>query len=181
MKKYQIIYADPPWEYGSITKLGNARNYYKTMKCSELMELNVKDISDDNCLLFMWIVSQKLEACIWLAKEWGFDYVNVGFVWHKPNRTLCGYYTMNQTELCLIFKRGKIPQPRGRRNIREFLSEKATKHSRKPDEIRKRIELMFPEQNKIELFARQKTDGWDVWGNEVESDLSLERVRKGKV
>jgi len=177
MKKYQIIYADPPWEYGSKTKLGNARDYYPTMTCSELMSLPVKHISDDNCLLFMWIVSQQLPACMWLAKEWGFDYVNIGFVWHKPNRTLCGYYTMNQTELCLIFKKGKIPQPRGARNIREFISQKATKHSKKPNEIRDRIEKMFPTQTKIELFARQKAEGWDVWGNEVESNINLIKTK----
>ena len=167
-KKYQILYCDCPWEFGTITKLGNARNYYKTMKFVELAELNVKQIADDNCLLFMWIVSQKLENCIWLAREWGFKYVNVGFVWHKPNRTLCGYYTMNQTELCLIFKKGKIPMPRGARNVREFLSENATRHSEKPQEVRRRIGLMFPTQDKIELFARKKVSGWDAIGFDID-------------
>jgi len=173
MKKYQIIYADPPWEYGSITKLGNSRNYYKTMTFPQLVELPVKNILANDCLMFMWVVSQQLENCIWLAKEWGFKYSGVAFVWHKPNRTLCGYYTMAQTELCLVFKKGKIPQPRGSRNQVQFLSEKATRHSKKPDEIRNRIAKMFPTQKKIELFARQKTEGWDVWGNEVESDIEL--------
>jgi len=171
MKKYQIIYADPPWEFGSVTKLGNARDYYKTMTFAELSRLELP--SDKNCLLFMWVVGNKMEECMRVAKEWGFKYVNIGFVWHKPNRTLCGYYTMNQTELCLIFKKGKIPMPRGNRNEVEFLSEKASIHSRKPDELRERIVRMFPIQDKIELFAREKFDGWDVWGNEVESDIEL--------
>jgi len=78
-----------------------------------------------------------------------------------------GSYTMSECEICLIGKKGKIPQPRGARNIRQFLSEKKTRHSAKPVEIRNRIEQMFPTQDKIELFARNKTDGWDVWGNEV--------------
>jgi len=173
MKKYQIIYADPPWEYGSITKLGNARDYYKTMKFTELVELNIGKIADDSCLLFMWVVNQQLKNCVWLAEEWGFKYVSTGFVWHKPNKKLCGYYTMAQTEQCLIFKKGKIPTPRGARNIEQFLSEKSTTHSKKPDEIRNRIMKMFPTQSRIELFARQKTKGWDVWGNEVESDIKL--------
>ena len=164
-KKYQIIYADPPWEFGSFTKLGNARNYYKTLTFGELSKLKLP--SEENCLLFMWIVNSKMVSCIRIAENWGFKYVNVGFVWYKPNRTLCGYYTMNQTELCLIFKRGKIPLPRGSRNQREFVCENATKHSRKPDEVRNRIMKMFPNQSKIELFAREKTEGWDVWGNEV--------------
>ena len=172
--KYQIIYADPPWEYGSITKLGNARNYYKTMKFVELAELDVKSIANNDCLLYMWVVNQKLEKCIWLAKQWGFKYVSVGFVWHKPNRTLCGYYTMAQTEQCLIFKKGKIPQPRGARNIQQFISEKATKHSKKPDEVRNRIETMFPTQKKIELFAREKTKGWTSIGYDLDGrDIKL--------
>ena len=177
MKKYQIIYADPPWEYGAITKLGNARNYYKTMRFIELYNLSLKDIVDENALLFMWAISQKLTDCITVAENWGFKYAGVAFVWHKPNRTLCGYYTMAQTELCLLFKKGKIPTPRGSRNQVQFLSEKATKHSKKPDEIRSRINKMFPTQNKIELFAREKTKGWDSWGNEIESDINLIKQR----
>ena len=172
--KYKIILADPPWEYGSITKLGNARNYYKTMKFVELAELDVKSIASDDCLLYMWVVNQKLNDCILVAEKWGFKYVSVGFVWHKPNRTLCGYYTMAQTEQCLIFKKGKIPQPRGARNIQQFISEKATKHSKKPDEVRTRIEMMFPIQNKIELFAREKTGGWTSIGYDLDGrDIKL--------
>lgn len=164
-KKYQIIYCDPPWEFGSITKLGNARNYYKTLTFKELSKLKLP--FDKNCLLFMWIVNSRMASCIQVARDWGFKYVNVGFVWYKPNRTLCGYYTMNQTELCLIFKRGKIPLPRGSRNQAEFLCERATKHSVKPDEIRDRIMRMFPSQSKIELFARKKVENWDAWGDQL--------------
>ena len=67
----------------------------------------------------------------------------------------------------MVFKRGRIPQPRGARNIRQFISEKRTKHSKKPNEVRHRIEQMFPTQRKIELFAREFADGWDVWGLDV--------------
>ena len=166
MKKYQIIYCDCPWEYGSITKLGNARNYYETISFTELYRIIIP--ADKNCLLFLWVVNQRLTDCILVAEKWGFKYVGVAFVWHKPNRTLCGYYTMAQTEQCLIFRKGKIPQPRGSRNERQFLSEKATKHSRKPKEIRNRITRMFPTQNKIELFAREKTEGWDTLGFDID-------------
>ena len=176
MKKYQIIYADPPWEYGSVTKLGNARDFYKTLTFNQLKELEIP--SDDNCLLFMWVVSQKMDKCIEVAKSWGFKYSGVAFVWHKPNSTLCGYYTMAQTELCLLFKKGKIPQPRGSRNERQFLTEKRTKHSKKPNEIRDRIQKMFPIQDKLELFARQKHEGWDAFGDEIESDVVLKRKNK---
>ena len=74
---------------------------------------------------------------------------------------------MSQVEICLIGKRGKIPQPRGARNIRQYLEHPREKHSKKPDQVRTRIEEMFPTQNRIELFARQKAQGWDAWGNEI--------------
>jgi N6-adenosine-specific RNA methylase IME4 len=75
---------------------------------------------------------------------------------------------MSQTEFVLAATRGNIPKPRGARNVRQFLSERRTKHSRKPKEVRDRIEAMFPTQRKIELFARERVPGWDAWGNEVE-------------
>ena len=80
---------------------------------------------------------------------------------------------MSQCELCLIGKKGKIPSPRGARNIRQFVSEERQSHSSKPNEVRNRIELMFPTQTKLEMFARSTTDGWDVFGNEVEGSISL--------
>ncbi|MBE8191644.1 MAG: transcriptional regulator, partial [Alphaproteobacteria bacterium] len=82
----------------------------------------------------------------------------------KPNP---GFYTMSENELCLVFKMGKIPNPRGARNIRQTINEPRSIHSRKPEAVRKGIEDMFPDQKKIELFARKKTKGWRCWGNEL--------------
>jgi N6-adenosine-specific RNA methylase IME4 len=81
---------------------------------------------------------------------------------------------MSQMELCLIGKRGKIPQPRGSRNVRQLVTSLRGRHSEKPDEVRKRIEEMFPHQNKIELFARQAPRGWDIWGDEVTPTLVVD-------
>ena len=78
-----------------------------------------------------------------------------------------GFYTMSQCELCLVFKRGKIPTPRGKRNVRQLVSAKRGPHSVKPDEVRLRIEAMFPSQRKIELFARKGVAGWEPWGLET--------------
>ena len=130
---------------------------------------------DEDCLLFMWATSPHLDQAIELLKAWGFSWATVGFVWDKQ-KVNPGFYTMSQVELCLIGKRGKIPKPRGARNIRQLVSEMRGKHSAKPAEVRKRIEEMFPEQNKIELFAREAPEGWDVHGNEVESDIVLEQA-----
>lgn len=186
-KKYQIIYADPPWEYNNGRCLtpksllsGETQHPYQYMSLEQLCMLSVPKITDKNCLLFIWTTGPKLNVAFNVIESWGFSYSTIAFVWEKEE-TNPGYYTLSSTELCLIGKKGAIPQPRGLRNIRQFLSEKRRKHSQKPSTIRKRIDLMFPTQNKIELFARKETllfdaecfDGWDVWGNEVESDIEL--------
>ena len=177
---FEIIYADPCWNYAGRSQHGNvqanasALDHYNTMTTEYLKRLSVPSICARNCLLFMWTSSPHLEQALSLMKAWGFDYKTIAFVWYKE-KTNPGYYTMSQCEICLVGKKkgGKIPGPRGARNVRQFLSEMRGEHSAKPAEIRKRIEQMFPEQKKIELFARQKMEGWDVWGNEVESTVEL--------
>lgn len=179
MKKYQIIYADPAWQYKSKECLakksilnGKLNSHYPTMDIKDIKNLPVGEVADENCLLFLWVVSPMLDDCIDVLKSWGFKYSTIGFVWYKQ-KTNPGSYTMSECEICLIGKKGNIPSPRGLRNIRQFLSEQKTKHSSKPQEIRNRIYKMFPTQNKVELFAREKVEGWDSWGNEVESDINL--------
>lgn len=187
-KRYQIIYADPAWEYDTKECLaktsildGEDNKHYSTLTMAELKKLNVQSISDTNCLLFIWVVSPMLDEGIEVLKSWGFKYATIAFVWHKQ-KVNPGHYTMSECEICLVGKRGSIPTPRGKRNIRQFLSMGRGKHSEKPPEIRKRIEAMFPTQDKVELFARSRGgfwsmdeyEGWDVWGNQVERSIKLE-------
>jgi N6-adenosine-specific RNA methylase IME4 len=105
-------------------------------------------------------------------RAWGFSWATVAFAWDKQ-KVNPGFYTMSQVELCLVGKTGKIPQPRGLRNVRQFVSELRGEHSAKPNEVRSRIEAMFPTQAKIELFARNSSPGWSSWGNEVESNIEI--------
>lgn len=173
-EKYAIIYADPPWDYKGQTQhngkggksTGGAIKHYDTLTVADMKKWDFASMCEDDCLLFMWSSSPHLDQAIELGKAWGFKWATIGFVWDKQ-KVNPGFYTMSQCEICLIFKRGRIPKPRGARNIRQFFSEMRGKHSAKPDEIRKRIEMMFPDQRKIELFARKTSPGWDVWGNEV--------------
>ena len=168
---YDILYCDPPWDYrGRIQHngketTGSARFYYPCMTHDELIKFNLPKTSTD-VLLFMWTSSPHLKEAILLGEAWGFTYITIAFVWDKQ-KVNPSYYTMSQIEICLVFKKGKIPQPRGTRNERQFLSELRGRHSAKPSEIRDRITRMFPTQNKIELFARERVDGWDAAGNEV--------------
>ena len=185
--KYSIIYADPPWDYkGQLQHngkggkdTGGAEIHYPTMTLKKLKLLPIPDITDDDCLLFMWSSSPHLDQAIDLLKSWGFKWATIGFVWDKQ-RVNPGFYTMSQCEICLIGKRGKIPKPRGARNIRQLVSEMRGKHSTKPAEVRSRIELMFPTQNKVELFSRHITPGWHVWGNEVQSNINIGEINDKK-
>ncbi len=183
-EKYDIIYADPPWDYGgkmqfdkSSIKSENvdwhrdifisAANFkYPTLKTKEMKKIPIESIASDSCLLFMWVTNPHLAQGIDLGQAWGFEYRTVGFVWDKMNHNP-GRYTLSNCELCLIFKRGTIPQPRGARNIQQLVRVPRTEHSQKPIEILHNIELMFPTQKKIELFARSHNPGWDVWGLDV--------------
>ena len=129
----------------------------------------MSDIAEDDCLLFLWATSPHLDQAIELGKAWGFEWATVAFVWDKQ-KVNPGFYTLSQCELCLVFKRGKIPQPRGARNIRQLVSAKRGPHSSKPEEVRNRIDKMFPAQQKIELFARSMTPPnpkWSLWGLEA--------------
>ena len=179
MKKYQIIYADPPWDYKGQKQTGKEKqttggaiDQYPTMKLDDMIEEftpKLEEWCDDDCLLYMWTSSPHMDQAIKLGEAWGFNYATVAFVWFKQ-KTNPGFYTMSQCELVLVFKKkgGKIPKPRGARNIRQLVSEERREHSRKPDEVRNRIVKMHPTQNKLEMFTRQRFEGWDVFGNQVD-------------
>ena len=170
---YEIIYADPPWDYkgqlqhagAGSSDTGGAIRHYPTVVLADLMKLDVPSIASEDSLLFLWATNPHLDQAIELGKAWGFAWATVAFVWDKV-RVNPGFYTMSQCELCLVFKRGKIPVPRGERDIRQLVTAKRGPHSAKPEEVRRRIDLMFPLQRKIELFARRRVDGWEPWGLE---------------
>ena len=171
---FEILYADPPWDYkGQLQHAGpgsrdtgGAVRHYPTVPLARLRTLGVERIAAPDALLFLWATSPHLDQAIELGKAWGFSWATVAFVWDKL-RVNPGFYTMSQCELCLVFRRGRIPQPRGARNVRQLVRERRGSHSSKPEEVRRRIELMFPEQPKLELFARRRVSGWEAWGLET--------------
>ena len=181
-RRYGVIYADPPWDYrgqlqhagGDSGDTGGAVRHYGTVTSADLAGLPVAGIAEADCLLFLWATSPHLDQAVDLGKAWGFEWATVAFVWDKQ-RVNPGFYTMSQCELCLVFKRGRIPRPRGARNVRQLVSERRGAHSAKPEEVRRRIERMFPEQAKIELFARGRAPGWDTWGDEIEHGAEQRR------
>ena len=183
-QKFDVIYADPPWNYNGklqfdkssagVDKIDFSRKIfissasfkYPTLKTEELKKLPVQEIANNDCLLFMWTSNPHLAQAVELGEAWGFDYKTVAFVWDKMNHNP-GQYTLSNCELCLVFKRGKIPKPRGARNIKQLVRVRRGEHSEKPKEVMRAIEKMFPHHKRIELFARNKTDGWTAWGLDV--------------
>ena len=168
-KKYDVIYADPPWDYGGKMQydrsgiksqnIGFGTNVfisaadfkYPTLKLAELKRLDVASIAAEDCILFMWTTGPQLANSIGLGEAWGFEYKTVAFVWdkqvHNPGR-----YTLSQTEFVLAFRRGRFPAPRGARNVRQLVSVRRGEHSEKPAEVINGITEMFPQQEKIELW-----------------------------
>ena len=171
---FDIVYADPPWDYrGQLqhngpggVDTGGALRHYPTVRTGEMAAWPVADLAAADALLFLWATSPHLDQAIDLGKAWGFNWATVAFVWDK-GKVNPGFYTMSQCELCLAFKRGRIPRPRGARNVRQLVAAGRGRHSEKPDEVRDRIAAMFPSQRKIELFARKKMAGWTAWGLEA--------------
>ena len=172
---FDILYADPPWDYkGQLQHAGQgsgdsggAVRHYPTVTLARLKALEVPRIAAADSLLFLWSTNPHLDQAIELGKAWGFAWATVAFVWDK-RRVNPGFYTMSQCELCLVFKRGKIPGPRGARNMRQLVSAERGPHSQKPGEVRRRIEAMFPALRRIELFARGAgAAGWTAWGLEA--------------
>lgn len=172
-KKYQIIYADPPWRYSDRKCKGACELHYKTMKLDEMKKLPILKLSDKDCVLFLWTTYPMLKEALELIEAWGFTYKSIGFQWIKKNKSGKGWFfglgrwTRGNTEPCLIAVKGK-PQ-RESKNISQLIMECIGEHSAKPAVVRNKIvELMGAEKkNKIELFARQEVEGWDCWGDEV--------------
>jgi N6-adenosine-specific RNA methylase IME4 len=175
-KKYNIIYADPPWAYpesGSKAKVHD--KHYKCMALKDICNMPVNKITSENCALLIWVTMPRLFDSYKVIKAWGFEYKTVAFNWVKRNKKNdnyflgCGSYTRSNSEICLLALKGKMYGMKKSCSVRQICDARVEKHSKKPDEIRDRITELFGDLPRIELFAREKNDGWDAWGNEVEN------------
>jgi len=170
-RKYQIIYADPPWLYKDKLGKKGADHHYKTTDNEILMQLPVQSLADENCTLFMWVTMPLLDTCFELMAAWGFRYKTNAFTWVKCYKGTSNWYvgmgswTRANAELCLLGTRGK--PKRVNNSVVSVVSSPVMGHSSKPPVIRDRIVILMGDLPRIELFARQKTHGWDAWGDEV--------------
>lgn len=190
-KKYNIIYADPAWTFSSRLRNGSLEangtknvvhrslsETYNTMSVEEICNLKVSEITDKDCALFMWTTDAHLEEAMKVIKSWGFKYKTIGFTWLKKEKSgvqscYVGFWTLKCGEICLLATKGNMSKYLKKRNVRQLVEATRGRHSEKPQEVRNRIVEMFGDIPRVELFARQKVEGWDCWGNEVESDISF--------
>ncbi len=186
MKKYQIIYADPPWTYGSKSAVNNTKGkeikklseHYPSMSKNDIKELPIKNIIEKDSACFMWATDSHLKEGIEIMENWGFKYKTIAFVWIKKtnkgnNCVNVAPWTLKSTEICLFGTNGTMTKYKKCNSVMQLLEAERTKHSKKPNETIKRIEKLFGDLPRIELFARNKTKGWDAWGNEVISDIII--------
>jgi N6-adenosine-specific RNA methylase IME4 len=180
-KRYPIIYADPPWAWSKrpLINRGSARaveKEYPTMQPDEIKALPVQEIAEDRAVLFLWATSPKLPLALDVMAAWGFRFVSVAFVWVKRNKvshdswfTGMGFYTRQNAEFVLLGTRGSPSLVRNDKGVHQIVDEPISIHSRKPSEVRHRIDRLF-DGDRIELFARESAVGWDRWGFESPPD-----------
>ena len=192
--KYQIVYADPAWNYNSRMALGkgaaksSAEDYYNVMSIDDIMALPIKEISAKDCILFIWVTMPKLNEVFKVINAWGFEYKTCGFVWVKRNKVFSdernknrngiddfmgqGRWVRQNAELCLIATKGKPKRISAK--VRQIIYQPIQEHSQKPNEVRERIIELVGDLPRLELFARKNHIGWDAWGDEVEESINLE-------
>ena len=193
MKKYNIIYADPAWSYrdkrSSHKRLsGGAEVHYPTMSMQEIYDLPVKDIAAENSYLFLWVTFPNLPESLEVFNHWGFNYKTIGFNWIKTNNENrgkqysfipvqadlffgIGYYTKSNSEICLLGTKGKVKPVSN--YVSSIVIAPRKEHSKKPSIVRDKIVELCGDLPRVELFARQKTEGWDVWGNGVKDSIFI--------
>ena len=174
-RKYNIIYADPPWSYKTWSGKGkekkSSENHYPCMKKEDIQNIPVAGIAADDCVLFLWTTYPCLQEGLELIRAWGFTYKTCGFTWVKRNKKSdtwfwgLGYWTRANAEVCLLATKGN--PKRVSKSVHQVCDARIREHSRKPDEIRDRIVQLCGDLPRIELFSRQISDGWDCWGNEI--------------
>lgn len=163
--KFRVIYADPPWSYGNTMPddFKEQRDHYPVMSMDDLCAMPVKDMAADDAVLFLWVTSPILEESFALVKAWGFKY-KASFVWDKVGHVM-GHYNSVRHEFLLVCVRGSC-QPDVRKLFDSVVTEERTSHSKKPAQFYEMIETIYTQGRRIELFARNRRDGWEAYGYE---------------
>jgi N6-adenosine-specific RNA methylase IME4 len=197
-QKFAAILIDPPWEYTTYSEdTGQGRSaeaHYPTMSAGDIASLPVGDLAADDCALFMWATWPTIQQAFAVGTAWGFEYKTCAFTWAKVKKGLApdtylrlnedsnwhmgmGFWTRANSEVCLLFTKGS--PKRQNADVRQLIVASVRKHSQKPDEQYERIERLVKGPY-LELFAREKREGWFAWGNEVEPDISFGGIQAAR-
>jgi len=169
---FNIILADPAWSYNDKALAGNrgACCKYAVMSIEDIKNLGVSKIAADDCILFLWVTYPKLNEVFDVIKAWGFQYKTVAFTWVKKyknggNFMGMGRWTRANAEICLLATKGK--PKRISASVRQIIESVPERHSKKPDVVRDKIVELCGDLPRIELFARERSEGWSSWGLEI--------------
>lgn len=186
--KFEVIYCDAPWHYDIYIKANRSIiNHYELMSSDDIYNLDVASISADDCILFMWVTFPKLLEGIKAIESWGFTYKTNGFTWVKKNKIKdswfwgLGFWTRANAEVCLIATKGK--PKRVSKAVHSIIDTPIEKHSKKPDIVRDKIVELVGDLPRVELFAREKQQGWVCLGNEIDNNdirVSIDMLSKIK-
>jgi N6-adenosine-specific RNA methylase IME4 len=168
---WPIILADPPWRYEHCPggEHHAIENHYPTMALEEICAMPIGEIATRDAMLFLWAPGPKLAEAMRVIEAWGFDYRS-RIVWVKPRAAPIGQYVQQRCEELLIAMRGSVPVPAPENRPDSVLEAARREHSRKPDEQYAIIDRMYPGLPRVELFARTRWPGWDVWGNQAPAE-----------
>lgn len=180
MGRFNVIYADPPWQYKDAGCNGAAEAHYTTMNLSDIKALQIGNLAAPDAVLFLWATYPMLQEAFAVIDAWGFKYKSIAFQWVKTYKPKAdgtsqpffglGRWTRGNTEPCLLATRGKphrIDKAISQLIVEEVVVSPLTRHSAKPSEVRDRIVRLMGDVPRIELFARERTAGWHAWGNEL--------------
>jgi len=170
-RRFQIVFLDPPWKFNSNSAAKPGRNpmrHYDCMTVDEVRALPVDDFIADQALLFMWTTAPLLRKTVSLPEAWGCRYVT-NLVWVK-DRVGLGFWSRNRHEHVLVYKRGAFPRPYSDRAPFDdsVFADPRGRHSQKPESLQDRIDELWPQHSKLELFARRQRSGWITVGNQIE-------------
>ena len=167
--RFRVIYADPPWSYGNTQPdyHTSPEDHYPVMSLQAICNLPIKDMAEDDAVLFLWVTSPILEESFEVVKAWGFKY-KTSFIWDKVKHNM-GHYNSVRHEIVLVCTRGSC-QPDVRKLYDSVITEERGAHSVKPELMREIIDTIYPIGKRVELFARKLSNGWDTWGLEVPNE-----------
>jgi len=163
--EFDVIYADPPWEYrsGTTDPSREIENHYPTMDLEAIKDLAIP--AKENSVLYLWATSPKLAEAIEVIKAWGFDY-RTSAIWDKLKMGP-GYWFRTRHELLLVAVKGSFSPPNTEDRLESVFRIERGEHSAKPSEFRAHLEQAYPDKDKLELFSRDGRVGWTMWGNET--------------